>query len=60
MLRQGIVAKLRTMALVMAITGNALLLEHVLMLTAQLLPIHRFPLARACVLQTVTMESKLW
>lgn len=60
MLRQGIVVKLRTMALVMATTGNALLLEHVLMLTDPLLPIHRFPLARACVLQTVTMESKLW
>jgi hypothetical protein len=59
MLRQGIVAKLRTMALAMATTGNALLLEHALMLTAPLLPIHRFLLARACVLQTVTMESKL-
>jgi hypothetical protein len=46
------------MALVMATTGNALPVVLGSMLTVPLLPIHRFHLARAFSLQTVTMESR--
>jgi len=58
MLRQGNAAKLRTMAWGIPITANALPVASGLMPMAHLLPIHRFHLARACSLQTVTMESK--
>jgi hypothetical protein len=57
---QGNVAPPLITALVTAMTDNALPAVLASTLTAQLLPTHRFHLARASLLQTVTMESKQW